>query len=121
MPYISATDGRRKALREGDTALIAGELNYQIFYFVKHSADAGLLNRKWIIEMFVKNFIGKKPNYQKWNDMTGCLVCCSKEIKRRIQPTDEQALEIIAEVLASYDKRIAIYEDEKILQNSDVE
>ena len=120
MSYISAKDGRRKALREGDTALIAGELNYQIFYFVKHSRNAGKINREGIIQHFVTQFIGKKPNYQKWNDLTGCLFCCSKEIKRRIQPIDEQALKIIAEILASYDKRIAIYEDEKIISNGDV-
>ena len=36
MPYIKANDGRREALRNGEPALSAGELNYQIFYYIKH-------------------------------------------------------------------------------------
>lgn len=121
MPYISKKDGRRKALREGDTALIAGELNYQIFHFVIHSVNAGKLNREWIIRHFVTQFIGQKPNYERWNAMTGCLIRCWKEIKRRVKPIDLEAIEIIKEVCDSYDERIDIYEDEKIEQNGDVE
>ena len=72
MPYILKTDGRREALRKGNTALTAGELNYQIFYFVKHTPYLGRLNRQLIIGFFVMNFLGNTPNYQNWNDMTGC-------------------------------------------------
>ena len=121
MPYIKSDNDRREKLRNGDTALNAGELNYQIFWFVKHSTDLGILNRQLIIKYFVSQFIGKNPNYQKWNDMTGCLTCCWKEIKRRIQPVDLKILRVISDVLASYDKEINTYEDKKIIENGDVE
>ena len=65
MPYISAKDDRREKLRNGEPALTAGELNYQCFYFIKH--NQGIINIK-LIEGFVINFLGDKPNYQRYND-----------------------------------------------------
>lgn len=115
MPYISDRE-RRKKLREGDTAKNAGELNYQIFHYVKHN----FLNNPSIyleIEKFVNNFLGETPNYQKYNDMTGALVRCYREIYRRSGVEVQQ----IYDVLDSYDDLIGIYEDTKIKQNNDVE
>lgn len=113
MPYIKSNDGRRKKLRQYDNALNAGELNYQIFYYWKH-ASYGV--SKTTIELFVRNFLGKTPNYQKYNDMTGCLVRCAKEIQRRLK----QDASLLIEIMESYDKEIDKYEDEKIKQNGDV-
>ena len=113
MPYISKDNDRRERLRNGEPALIAGELNYQIFYYVKHTNKIDRL----IIKDFVDQFLGKKPNYQKYNDMTGCLVRCYAEIERRL---DIQA-EVLLDIAQSYDDEIAKYEDTKIVQNGDVE
>jgi hypothetical protein len=112
MPYIKTNDGRREALQRGEPALTAGELNYQIFYHIKHS-----LYTKSIIECFVEQFLGEKPNYQRYNDMTGALIRCGKEIIRRLK---KDSLFLI-DIMESYDDEIAKYEDEKILENSDVE
>ena len=117
MPYIKADDGRREALRKGEPALSAGELNYQIFYHVKHtnfdSDDTRLIRD---ITGFVEQFLGAKPNYQRYNDMTGALIRCQKEIERRL------CLVVDLEyIMQSYDERINAYEDEKIKENSDVE
>jgi hypothetical protein len=105
-------------LRNGEPALTAGELNYQIFYYVKHQelkhTSMDLTNK---IELCVKQFLGEKPNYQKYNDMTGALVRCVKEIVRRLK-IDVKFLLII---MQSYDDEIAKYEDIKILENGDVE
>ena len=84
MPYIKSGDGRREALQKGEPALTAGELNYQIFYYVKH-ADSFFPKDIETIKIFIKQFLGEKPNYQRYNDMTGALVRCSKEIERRIE------------------------------------
>jgi len=114
MPYIKSNDGRREALRNGASALIAGELNYQIFFFIKH--DQGIHNSK-LIEGFVKNFLGEKPNYQRYNDMTGALIRCYAEIKRRLQVDAD----FLIDIAASYNDDIAKYEDLKIQENGDVE
>ena len=114
MPYIKKDDGRREALRKGDTAKSAGELNYQIFYHVKHYRTRITIPA---IEKFVWNFVGQKPNYQKYNDMTGALMCCYKELKRRLKINADFLLVI----LDSYDSVIAEYEDIKIGSNGDVE
>jgi hypothetical protein len=114
MPYISANDDRREKLRNGESALTAGELNYQIFYYVKHNK----LKDGWHLKELVNQFLGEKPNYQKYNDMTGCLVRCYKEIKRR---KVSHYTNILLEVMDSYDDEIAKYEDKKIEENGDVE
>ncbi len=114
MPYIKNENGRREALQKGDTALNAGELNYQIFYYVKHSKDVLCGD----IIGFVYNFLSIYPNYQKYNDMVGCLVLCAKEIKRRLKLDLEKDF---MDIINSYDKKIANYEDDKIKENSDVE
>ena len=114
MPYILKDDGRREALRKGDTARSAGELNYQIFYHVKHYTTRTTIPA---IEEFVWNFVGKKPNYQKYNDMTGAIICCYNELKRRLKIDADFLLTI----LKSYDSVIVKYENLKIEQNGDVE
>ena len=121
MPYIKSGDGRREALQRGEPALTAGELNYQIFYYVKHTTMCTMCSPNGIliedIEGFVKQFLGEKPNYQKYNDMTGALINCYIEIKRRLGIEVDDLLLIIE----SYSEEIAKYEDTKILENGDVE
>lgn len=117
MPYIKSDDGRRETLRNGEPALTAGELNYQIFYYVKHTDIYTF--REEEIYRYVKQFLGEKPNYQKYNDITGALIRCAKEIERRLKikyPTD-----ILLQIMEYYDDEIAKYEDIKILENGDVE
>ena len=119
MPYINAKDGRRELLRKGDTAQSAGELNYQIFSYVKYAGDDILLGQmKEQIEKYVKNFLGPlgKRNYQRYNDFVGCLTCCGKEIKRRLG-YNFQILDII---LKDYELEINMYEDKKIEENGEV-
>ena len=118
MPYISAKDDRRKKLRNGEPALSAGELNYQIFYYVKHTSGFASQDLLLIdISRFVKNFLGEKPNYQKYNDMTGALVRCARELNRRLNINAV----FLTNFMDSYDAVIAIYEDLKIKENGDVE
>ena len=117
MPYISAKDDRREKLRNGEPALIAGELNYQIFYHIKHNLAVAENCLYGQIRTYVKNFLGEKPNYQRYNDMTGCLIRCAKELKRRLG-INADGLKFIMEF---YDDEIARYEDTKIEQNGDVE
>lgn len=113
MPYIKSDDGRREALQRGEPALTAGELNYQLFYNIKHSNyDRDII--KWLVD----RFLGKSPNYQRYNDMTGALVRCVKEIRRRL-PLESEI--ILIDIMESYDDEIAKYEDTKILENRDVE
>jgi len=120
MPYIKSDDGRREKLQQGDTALNAGELNYQIFYHVKYipilNNTKARLELEEKIKLFVKQFLGEKPNYQRYNDMTGVLVRCYKEIKRRIGID----YKVLLNIMNSYDDKIAIYEDIKIKENGDV-
>jgi len=118
MPYISNENDRREKLRNGESALTAGELNYQIFYYVKHNffevSEKIAYNT---IKFFVDNFLGTKPNYQKYNDMTGCLIRCFKELKRR----KNIEVWLLKDIMNSYDDEIAKYEDTKIQSNGDVE
>jgi len=116
MPYIKSDDGRREALANGDTAQTAGELNYQIFYYVKHNQPTNVFKQK-VIYGFVVQFLGTKPNYQRYNDMTGALVRCAKEIRRRLH----LELPFLWQILESYDEEIDKYEDKKIEENGDVE
>ena len=113
MPYIKSNNDRREKLQKGDRALSAGELNYQIFYYVKHHDYIAVT----AIIHFVENFLGENPNYQKYNDMAGCLVCCAKEIKRRLN----RDVTVLLKVLDHYDDEIAQYEEKKRVENSDVE
>jgi hypothetical protein len=88
---------------------------------VKHNRLRADFCRK-TIERFVKQFLGEKPNYQKYNDMTGALIRCTREIKRRLNTGFENIfIEIILKRLDSYDDEIAKYEDFKISENGDVE
>ena len=66
MPYIKKyrcndpRNNRRNAMQEGEPALSAGELNYQIFYFIKHNYNPLIsqLDGKAFIEFKIKCFIG---------------------------------------------------------------
>jgi hypothetical protein len=119
MPYISNKDNRREALQRGETALTAGELNYQIFYYVKHKMSQGFpVPEQSIVRCFVEQFLGAKPNYQRYNDMAGALTLCAKEIKRRMGIDITEAFK---DIVDSYDDIIAPYEDTKIIENGDVE
>jgi hypothetical protein len=125
MPYINAYDGRRGKLICGEPALSAGELNYQIFYYVKHNyteqisvnGSVGIKIIKSDIAGFVEQFLGAKPNYQRYNDMTGALIRCSKEIQRRLGLQTQ----FLIDIMLSYDEQVAKYEDIKIEENGDVE
>jgi len=119
MPYIKVDDGRREALRNGEPALTAGELNYQIFYYVKHNYSIeNYFKLPLLIKKYVNQFLGEKPNYQRYNDITGVLICCKNEIYRRLEIDLET---LIQKILNSYDDEIAKYEDLKISENGDVE
>ena len=111
MPYIKSNDGRRKALQNGDVAESAGELNYQCFYYIKHNVS------EILIRDFVDQFLSQGKNYQRYNDMTGALIRCYREVKRRLN----YKADFLIEVLDSYDKEIEKYEDIKIIENGDVE
>jgi hypothetical protein len=117
MPYIKSNDGRREALANGDTAQSAGELNYQIFYYIKHHSSLTAFDID-VIRGFVAQFLGIKPNYQRYNDMTGALIRCAKEIRRRLPLKSEI---ILLDIMDSYDEEIAKYEDVKINENGDIE
>lgn len=113
MPYIKSDNDRREKLRNREPALNAGELNYQIFYYVKHAEKI----EEAIIKGFTDQFLGENPNYQRFNDLTGALVRCGIEIKRRL---GIEAV-VLCDVLLSYNDRIDSYEDLKITENGDVE
>jgi hypothetical protein len=120
MPYIKSGDGRREALQKGEPALNAGELNYQIFYYVKHNCyppNFKTVSAEIKIREFVEKFLGKNPNYQKYNDMTGVLIRCQREINRR----SGYYMTILTEIMDSYDEEIAKYENLKCRENGDVE
>jgi hypothetical protein len=61
--------------------------------------------------------LGDKPNYQKYNDLTGALIRCAVEIKRRLNIRAT----ILLDILGSYEEEINKYEDKKIIENGDVE
>jgi hypothetical protein len=117
MPYINSKDGRREALAEGDTARTAGELNFQLFHYIKYSKTYNYPIMRDYIKEKVDNFLGESPNYQRWNDMTGCLIRCKKEIHRRL------GVDVywMNDLMESYDQTINEYEDLKISENGDVE
>ena len=119
MPYIKSDNDRREKLRNGEPALNAGELNYQIFYYVKHNPPIFLPdeNTSKQIKIYVDNFLGKNPNYQRYNDMTGCLIRCYKEINRRFKINIKP---LFIKIMNSYDDEIASYENKKISENGDV-
>ena len=119
MPYIKKDNDRREKLRKGTPALNAGELNYQIFYYVKHQAETSFETERFyvVIKAFVDQFLGENPNYQRYNDMTGGLIRCYKEIKRR----SGVKIDILIDIMDNYDDEIGKYEDIKIEENSDVE
>jgi hypothetical protein len=116
MPYIKSNDSRREALRNKEPALTAGELNYQIFYSIKHKDCS-----EQTIRLYVKQFLGEKPNYQRFNDMTGALIRCGKEVERRLGDPTYYIQGLLTDIMESYDDEIAIYEDLKIKENNDVE
>ena len=116
MPYISNKNGRREKLQDCEPALTAGELNYQIFFYFKYMCPIDKERIDIPIKQCIDQFLGEKPNYQRYNDMTGCLVLCAKEIKRRLNLNADVLFQIIDE----YDKEIAIYENKKIIENGDV-
>lgn len=126
MPYIKNYE-HRKELDNGRYALEAGELNYQIFSYIKKNSiwiaekDIRALNNKTYnplkILNFVQGFLGNSPNYQKYNDMVGALLCCYNELKRRYC----LKIEFLKEIIELYNQEIAIYEDTKIIANGDVE
>jgi len=117
MPYIKSDDSRRYALNNGDTAQNAGELNYQIFHYVKYCLANNLSPLYSVVKGFVDSFLGENRNYHKYNDMTGALICCTKEIKRRLDINTD----LLIVVMDSYNKEINDYEDVKIIENGDVE
>ncbi len=120
MPYIKSKNGRREKLQKGNPAKNAGELNYQIFHFIKYNVRSLGLDHSYILIYvcsFVQKFLGEKPNYQKYNDVTGVLIRCSKEIKRRLNLDVEK---LFKSILDSYDEEINNYEDLKIYENGDV-
>jgi hypothetical protein len=119
MPYIKSNDDRRRKLQDGDIAQNAGELNYQIFYYLKHYTYKPYnLNNSVQVYIFVNNFLGNNPNYQKYNDMTGALIRCKKELERRVGLYNH---DFLIDIMDSYDNEIAKYEDKKIIENGDVE
>jgi len=65
----------------------------------------------------VRQFLGETPNYQRYNDMTGCLIRCAKEIKRRLNINAD----ILFQICDEHDEEIDKYEDLKCSQNGDVE
>ena len=113
MPYIKSGDGRREKLQNGEPALTAGELNYQIFYYFKYRCGVPVVV---IIKDFVDQFLEGKISYQRYNDMTGCLIRCAKEVERRLGTNAH----LLIEIMDSYDREIANYEDVKIRENTDV-
>jgi len=118
MPYIKNENNRREELRNGVIALTAGELNFQIFSYILDIGTKKGFHRynKLIVIKMVKNFLGDQPNYQKYNDMVGCLTCCYKELKRRY----DAKINFLLNIIDMYDNQIADYEDIKIKENGDV-
>jgi hypothetical protein len=127
MPYINSKDGRREALQKGDIARTAGELNYQIYqYTINVKTFPCEYHRGFRVQsvhIWEKNVIGLvsrflcfSPNYQKYNDMTGALIRCQKELYRR-----RKIIVNLEKISNLWDEEIAQYEDIKIIENGDVE
>ena len=115
MPYLE-NKTRREMLNNGDIPKNAAELNYKIFRYIKICRDQRVEYDTLIILTYVREFVGDTPNYQKYNDLIGCLVCCYKEILRRF------ALKIrfLLEVIDIYQMSIEKYEIKKLRDNGDV-
>lgn len=121
MPYIKNENNRRNELKRGETAKCAGELNYQLFSYL---LDNMLYDNKLVynfsnlrfLYVSMNNFLGDNPNYQRYNDLYGAVICCYDEFKRRykIKP------KILIKTLKLFNKQLADYEDEKIKTNGDV-
>ena len=114
MPYIKDENNRREELRNDSYADTAGELNFQIFAYVKKCGNNAVCYAQ--IEDYISVFLGRNPNYQRYNDMTGAIIRCYKEINRRLG----FKLSGLLEILDSYDKEIDDYENLKIVENGDV-
>ena len=96
-------------------------MNYQLFFYIKHFEPRQYLYSTraiYTINIFIKQFLGDKPNYQKYNDVSGVMIRCYKEIERRLKLNVK---DLFIEIMESYDKEINDYEDTKIIQNKDVE
>jgi hypothetical protein len=124
MPYIKDEE-RRANLRNEDPALNAGELNYQIFFYALCNSRLpfNVIENYDKINKFVTQFLGEKPNYQRYNDATGALIRCEREIKRRFYRFSGFSRiwsECLLNVLDNYDNEIGNYEDLKIIENGDV-
>jgi len=111
MPYIKIQD--REEINGGRFPITAGELNYKIFSYYKACGDR---YEKTRILKYVSEFLGETPNYQRYNDMVGCLTLCYKEIKRRTLTE----VPFLLEIIDMYDREIANYENIKIVENGDV-
>ena len=98
---------------------INGPLNMKVMSmaFLTQNPDDPVIWRGPMKMGAVRQFIGDKPNYQRYNDMTGCLIRCHREIERRL---NEDAC-FLFDIMNSYDDEIAKYEDTKIESNGDVE
>jgi hypothetical protein len=118
MPYIKK-DGRREALRRGATIpATAGELNYLMFYLVKHYYETYDVTEWTInIKLILQEFLGEHPTYQRYNDMTGAVIRCYRELKRR----HSILAGFLIEAMDEFDDEIASYEDAKCFENGDVE
>lgn len=114
MPYIKKQD--RLEVCAGRLPQTPGELNFQIFNYVKAKTEQNLIPKRSDIVRFVDDYLGNKPNYQKFNDISGCLIRCHRELERRLGIKNK----ILLSILQSYDEQIAIYEDQKIEENGDV-
>ena len=63
MPYIKSGDSRRETLQRGEPALLAGELNYQIFYYIKHTINRQLKDIKKFVDQFLGYFISPRSHF----------------------------------------------------------
>ena len=75
---------------------IKQEHRAELEMFLRSPQVAGELN--YAFTMLIKEYLGENPNYQRFNDVLGALEGCKLELYRR---------------------RIAGYEDTKILENGD--
>ena len=114
MPYIKERD--RRNIENGKIPNTAGELNFQIYDYVRLCFACRIVPNKPVVKKFVDKFLGDNPNYQKYNDITGCLIRCKKEIERRFG----KEINFLEKIMESYDDEIDVYEDEKIKENGDI-
>lgn len=122
MPYIKQLARTEFALDYGRWAKNPGELNYNFtmalgMYGPSDSAEI-------IIKEFIKRYlILKGESYQTFNDIIGALTCCFKEIKRRIELKNRfEIVDFLAKIVDDfYNNVVAPYEDQKIVENGDLE